>query len=156
MNIQFEYDLAGKNRPSRDAQYLMIADIIGLRGTCLRGKLGCVITQNNRIVSTGYNGSLHGNNYCETTCDTRQPCIDSVHAEANAIAAAARNGIKLEGGTLYCSQTPCYNCAKLIIQAGIKRVVYHTAYRDDSGLALLIEKGIKVELLKEELKFRYE
>ena len=124
---------------SRDESYIEISKIISLRGTCQRLSVGCVITQDNRIVSTGYNGSL--NHHCEK-CDIKNKCKDSVHAEANAIAFAAKRGISLEGSKLYCTHTPCYECSKLIIQAGIIEVLYNEFYGSPEGIYLLTKNGI--------------
>jgi dCMP deaminase len=125
-------------RPSREELYLQIASLISRRGTCLRKQVGCVITQNNRIVSTGYNGPLA--NYkttCEGNCNQELRCQESVHAELNAIAHAAKRGISLNKSTLYCTTAPCKNCAMVIIQTGIKRVFYLEEYTDVQGVKLL-------------------
>lgn len=129
-------------RPSRNDINIAIAQIIASRSTCRRASVGAVIVLKKRIISTGYNGSLHPLK-C-THCDLHQGCTDAVHAEANAIAFAAREGISLEGATLYCTHSPCLGCAKLIIQSGIKMVVYLEEYRIKDGIELLIQKGISV------------
>jgi dCMP deaminase len=131
-------------RPSWDEYFIKIVDMVGSRGSCDRGRAGCVITKNNRIISTGYAGSPIGLPHCDevghemhtvihTDGKESRHCIRTAHAEQNAICEAARMGIALDGGTLYCKMTPCYTCAKMIINAGIKRVVcaldYHAGAR---------------------------
>lgn len=133
-------------RPSRDATYLMIADIIGRRGTCGRAQVGCAITIENRIVSTGYNGPPTGTPHCvDPHCDTSKTCTRAVHAEVNAIAFAAKHGISTNGGTLYCIYAPCRNCALLIAQSGIKRVVYIHPYKTNDGEELLKNLNIEIQ-----------
>ncbi|MGE5425771.1 MAG: deoxycytidylate deaminase [Bacillota bacterium] len=139
-------------RPAWDEYFLKIAVMVGTRGTCDRGRAGCVITKDRRIVATGYVGSPVGAPHCDEVGHemhtvthedgtSSRHCIRTTHAEQNAICEAARMGIPLEGGTLYCKMTPCYTCAKMIINAGIKRVVcaqdYHAGSRSKEifGLA---------------------
>lgn len=131
-------------RPSWDEYFMKITEMVGSRGSCDRGRAGCVITKNNRIISTGYAGSPIGLPHCDEADhemhtvihpdgSQSRHCIRTAHAEQNAICEAARMGIALEGGTLYCKMTPCYTCAKMIINSGIKRVVcakdYHASAR---------------------------
>ncbi len=131
-------------RPSWDEYFIKIVEMVGSRGTCDRGRAGCVIARNRRIVATGYAGSPVGLAHCDDAGhemhtvlnedgSTSRHCIRTTHAEQNAICEAARMGIALEGGTLYCKMTPCYTCAKMIINAGIKKVVcaqdYHSGQR---------------------------
>lgn len=136
-----------KGRITRDQMFMAIANIVSFRSTCLRAKVGAVIVQDNRIVSTGYVGAPSGLPHClDVGCEIGPDggCIRTVHAEVNAIAFAARAGIKLEGSTLYVTMSPCLNCAKLIINAGIREVVYRDEYRDPSGLKLLRQAGIEI------------
>lgn len=129
-------------RPSRDQTYMEIADVISKRGTCGRAKVGAVICIDNRIVATGFNGPPSKALHCsDEVCDINRSCSRAVHAEVNAIAFAAKVGISTEGGTLYCSFSPCISCAKLIIQAGIGRVVFNEIY-DMDGINTLMESGI--------------
>ncbi len=143
-------------RPSWDEYFIKIVDIVGSRGTCDRGRSGCVITKNKRIISTGYVGSPIGLSHCDeidhemhtiTHPDGHQTrhCIRTSHAEVNAIAQSARFGVSLEGATLYCKMTPCYTCAKMIINAGINRVVsmqdYHGGARSKEIFA---EAGVRL------------
>jgi len=150
-------------RPSWDEYFLKILEMVGSRGSCDRGRAGCVITKNNRIISTGYVGSPIGLPHCDEVGhemhtvihedgSKTQHCIRTIHAEQNAICEAARMGIALEGGTLYCKMTPCYTCAKMIINAGIKRVVcaqdYHAATRTK---VILKEANIDYFLVSEKV-----
>jgi len=148
-------------RPSWDEYFMKIADLVGTRGSCDRGRNGCVITRNRRIIATGYVGSPVGLPHCDevghemhtvTHADgtTSRHCIRTAHAEQNAICEAARMGIALEGSTLYVKMASCYTCAKMIINAGIKRVVcaqdYHASRTD-----VLRQAGVEVVLLDEKI-----
>jgi dCMP deaminase len=154
-------------RPSWDEYFISIAELAGTRGTCERGRSGCVIVRDRRILCTGYVGSPAGLNHCDdighemhtvTNEDgtTSRHCIRTTHAEQNAIANAARLGIALDGAMLYAHMTPCYTCAKMLINAGIKRVVvkfdYHTSRRSKE---IFDEAGIAFELLNNETE-KYE
>lgn len=133
-------------RITRDEMLMEIAKVVARRSTCNRAQVGAVIAQDGRIVSTGYAGAPSGLPHCgPETCDTSTPCTRTVHAEAGAISYAARSGIRLEGATLYCTHCPCIDCAKLIINTGIKRVIYDQAYRKTEGLELLRTVGITIE-----------
>jgi dCMP deaminase len=131
-------------RPSWDEYFLNLVEAVSLRGTCDRGRTGSVIAKDKRILSTGYVGSPVGIPHCDevghemhtvTNEDGTQSrhCIRTAHAELNAICNAARIGVAIEGGTIYCKIFPCYKCAQSIINAGIVRVValkdYHGATR---------------------------
>lgn len=127
------------NRPSWDEYFMAITDVIGTRGTCDRGRAGCVVVREKRILATGYVGAPAGLPHCDevghemhkvTHADSSETmhCIRTTHAEQNAIAHAARTGVKLDGGTLYCKMTPCYTCAKIILNAGIQRIVVQKDY----------------------------
>ncbi|MEK7566091.1 MAG: cytidine/deoxycytidylate deaminase family protein [Patescibacteria group bacterium] len=150
------------NRPNWDEYFLNLIQVIGTRATCDRGKSSCVIAKNKRILTTGYVGSPAGAKHCdeaghemhtvihEDGSQTRH-CIRTAHAEQNAISNAARFGVSLEGGTLYCQMTPCYVCAKMIINAGIKRVVCAKDYHDgDRSKEIFKETGIEYELISPE------
>lgn len=123
------------DRIDRHEMFLEIAGILRKRSTCNRGKVGCVVVQDRRIVSTGYNGSPAGSPHCfELGCEVEdnihvQGCMRTVHAEANCIAFAAKHGVALDGGTMYSTHSPCHNCAKLIVSAGIKTFYYRIEYR---------------------------
>lgn len=128
------------SRPSWDEYFSHLANLVGERGTCDRGHCGALVTKDKRIVSTGYAGSPSGTVHCDevghemhtVTHDDgsiTKHCIRTTHAEQNAICQAARFGIALDGGTLYTKMAPCYACAKMIINAGIKRVVCSQDYQ---------------------------
>lgn len=151
-------------RPSWDQYFINILEVVGTRSTCDRGKSGCVITKEKRILATGYIGSPVGTVHCDEAGHEMhtvrhddghetQHCIRTAHAEQNAIVAAARFGIALEGGTLYCHMTPCYACAKMIINAGIKRVVANMDYHaGDRSKEIFKEAGIVYELVNNEVQ----
>ena len=138
---------------------MSIARVVATRATCDRGRSGCVIVLDKHILTTGYVGSPPGIAHCDEVghemSEVTNPdgtvskhCIRSTHAEQNAIIQAARNGITLKGATLYCKMTPCYTCAKLIITAGITRVVaekdYHAGGRSKE---LFTEANITLDVL---------
>jgi len=133
-------------RISRDDMLMRIALIVAERSTCNRLHVGAVIAMYGRIVSTGYGGAPSGLPHCSPeTCNVNEPCTRTIHAEANAVAWAARNGVAVLNGTLYTTHSPCIDCAKLLINAGIKRVVYDQEYRKTEPLLLLKSVGITVE-----------
>ena len=149
-------------RPSWDEYFIEIMHMVGKRGTCDRGQAGCVIARDNRILATGYAGAPSGIEHCDDVGhelhtviheDGRETehCIRTTHAEQNALVSAARYGVAIEGSTLYCKMSPCYACAKLIINAGIKRVVawkdYHASSRSKS---VFKAAGITFDLLDSE------
>lgn len=126
-----------------------IAFIVAKRGTCERSKVGAVIARGGRVISTGYVGAPAGQEHCISPgigcrIGNHKGCVRTVHAEANAIAYAARAGTATESAELFCTHSPCEPCAKLIISAGIRRVVYAAKYRDETGIALLQSVGIEV------------
>lgn len=153
-------------RPTRDEVLMQQAQIVAARSTCDRAHVGVVIAMNARVVSQGYNGAPAGMAHCDHTCpctrgfeddpgagvDTlhtfgcpMKPCTMAVHAEANAIAFAARHGVATNGAWLYTTLAPCLPCAQLIINAGIIRVVFAKPYRFDVGINLLMDAGIPTE-----------
>ena len=131
-------------RISRDELLGNIAKLVAKRSTCQRASVGAVLARDGRIISIGYNGAPAGLPHCDHKPDD-PPCTRTVHAEANAIAFAAKNGVKTDGTTMYCTYSPCIDCAKLMINAGIIRVVFWELYRDDTPLLLLEDAGVKVE-----------
>lgn len=129
---------------------MRIAAVVSLRGTCERASVGAVIARDGRVISTGYVGAPSGLADCLSIgCQIGDDggCTRTVHAEANAIAFAARFGTSVDGSELYCTHSPCLPCAKLIINAGIRKFVYEIPYRDPSGLGLLGSAGINVSIL---------
>lgn len=133
------------NRPSIEDTLIDIAFVVSKRGTCNRKQVGAVIADSKGVVlSTGYNGSLSGTEHCEhSDMDFDNRCTLAVHAEANAVYFAARNGVSVEGSTMYCTTAPCTKCAEAIVQSGIKKVVYSEDYRDE-GIELIISVGVEV------------
>lgn len=138
-------------RIERDEVNIQVAHAMALRSTCLRKKVGCVITLEGRIIVTGYNGSASGVPHCE---ECNGPgCDIAVHAEAGAISFAARKGIALEGSTLYVTMSPCKKCADLILNAGIKKVIYDEEYRDTQGIDYLKQFIIVIKYEKESVNY---
>lgn len=129
-------------RPSRTDLLLTIAYAVAERSTCTRLHVGAVAALEGRILSTGYNGAPAGTPHC--THPPSEVCQRSMHAEANVVAYAARHGSSLRGCEIYATDSPCYTCACLLINAGVSSVVFNRLYRDQSGLRLLADVGVKV------------
>jgi dCMP deaminase len=151
-------------RPDWDNYFLGIVKSVAVRQTCDRGRTGCVIVKNNRVLTTGYAGSPPGLPHCDDIGhlieesrdvfihpnihygEPHQHCIRTIHAEMNAINQAAKYGVSVDGGTLYCSMTPCYRCAMSIISVGIVRVVcqakYHSSQRAEEMFKIV---GIELD-----------
>ena len=127
-----------------DRRYMKMAEIWAENSYCKRRKVGALIVKDKTIISDGYNGTPSGfENICEDENGVTKPYV--LHAEANAITKVAKSGNSSNDATLYVTASPCVECAKLIIQAGIKRVVYRDAYRITDGIDLLRRAGIEVE-----------
>lgn len=127
-----------------DCRYLRMAKIWAENSYCTRRQVGALIVKNKMIISDGYNGTPSGfPNICEGEDGLTLPYV--LHAEANAITKIARSSNNSDGATLYVTDAPCIECAKLIIQSGIKRVVYARSYRLTDGIELLTKAGIEVE-----------
>ncbi len=125
-----------------DKRYLRMAEIWAENSYCVRRRVGALIVREQMIISDGFNGTPAGfENVCEDEDGKTKPYV--LHAEANAITKVARSNISSEGATLYVTASPCLECSKLIIQAGIKRVVYHELYRMSDGIDLLVRAGIE-------------
>ena len=125
-----------------DMRYLRMAAIWSENSYCKRRQVGALIVKDKMIISDGYNGTPAGfENICEDDMGTTKPYV--LHAEANAITKVAKSANNCDGSTLYVTASPCIECAKLIIQAGIKRVVYADPYRNDDGIQLLRKVGIE-------------
>lgn len=132
-----------------DCRYLRMARIWAENSYCQRRKVGALVVKDKMIISDGYNGTPSGfENICEDESNVTKPYV--LHAEANAITKLARSSNNSEGSTLYVTAAPCIECAKLIIQAGIKRVVYGEKYRLDDGLKLLRKANIETIYLNPE------
>ena len=132
-----------------DQRYLRMARIWAENSYCQRRKVGALVVKDKMIISDGYNGTPSGfENKCEDDTNVTYPYV--LHAEANAITKLARSSNNSDGSTLYVTASPCIECAKLIIQAGIKRVVYGEKYRLEDGIDLLRRAGVEVEFLDTE------
>ena len=131
-----------------DKHYLEMAAIWAKNSYCKRRQVGALLVKDKMIISDGFNGTPAGfENQCEDENDVTKPYV--LHAEANAITKVAKSGNSSEGATLYITTSPCIECAKLIIQSGIERVVYSEEYRKSEGIELLKRGNIKVENFKD-------
>ena len=136
----------GKDGSALDLRYLRMARIWSENSYCTRRQVGALVVKDKMIISDGYNGTPSGfENICEDENDVTKPYV--LHAEANAITKIARSGNNSEGATLYVTDSPCIECSKLIIQAGIRRVIYAREYRLSDGVDLLRRAGIEVKYL---------
>ena len=146
-----------------DKRFMQLARLVSTWSSCYQDgrKIGAVIVKDKRIITTGYNGAPSGIKSCveRGSCLRRELNVESgtrhelcyaVHAEQNAIAQAAKLGVSVEGATLYCTHQPCVICAKMMINSGIKRIVYSEGYPDEFSVKLLSESGVTVEVLKED------
>jgi dCMP deaminase len=141
-------------RPSWTEYFMRITSDVAERATCVKRKVGAIIVKDNHILSTGYNGSPKGFKHCtEKTCIRKQMEVPSgqrhelcrgLHAEQNAIIQAAVHGVKIDEGTLFCTFQPCVICVKMMINAGIKKLVYSGGYPDDLAAEMLKESKIEV------------
>jgi len=142
------------DRPSNDEYFMEMAQLVSSRSTCLRRKVGAVIVKEKRVLSTGYNGSPKGTKHCEelgcirvklnVPSGTRHELCRGVHAEQNAVTQAAYFGVSVDGATIYITTYPCSMCAKILINAGIKEIIYSEGYADDLSKDLLEEAGIEI------------
>jgi dCMP deaminase len=122
-----------------------VAELIAQRGTCLRSKVGAILARDGRILSSGYVGAPTNMRHCSPgICRPDTPCTRTIHAEANAIAWAARTGVETMGSTMYVTVSPCGECAKLLINAGIVQIYYGVEYRDAEPIKLLRHVGIYI------------
>lgn len=142
-------------RPSFDEYFMEIAKLVSKRSTCLRRKVGAVIVREKRILSTGYNGAPAGLPHCEDvgclrerlkiSSGERHELCRGLHAEQNAIIQAALHGVSIQGSILYCTNFPCSICMKMVINAGIEKVIYLEGYPDGLSQNLLDESRLTVE-----------
>jgi dCMP deaminase len=125
---------------------MTIARTVATRATCPRASVGCVLVRDHRILTTGYNGAPRHVAHCtQVGCLlVHGHCQRATHAEANAIVQGALHGVGLEGAQAYCTHQPCVNCTKLLISAGVERIVYETAYPDPIAAELLAEAGVAI------------
>ena len=142
-------------RPDWETSFMRITKLVATRSSCLRRSVGAVLVMDKRILATGYNGAPAGMAHCEEAgCLRDQLHIPSgerhelcrgLHAEQNAIIQAARQGTEIKDSTLYCTTAPCSLCAKMLINAGVTRIVYEGSYPDERAMAFFAEAGVKVE-----------
>ncbi len=141
-------------RPSWEQYFMDIATLVSSRSTCLRRQVGAVLVRDKHIIATGYNGAPRGVTHClETGCLREQLGIPSgerheicrgTHAEQNAIIQAALHGVSTLDSTLYCTHQPCILCAKMLINAGVQKVIFQGAYPDGLALELMTEAGLEI------------
>ena len=141
-------------RPSWDEYFMDIVELIKTRSTCIRRQVGALIVKDKRIVATGYNGAPTGCKHClDIGCLRQEMNIPSgqrhelcraIHAEQNAIVQAAYSGASVKDGTLYVTHQPCVLCAKMVINAGIKKVIFKGEYPDEMSMDMLKEAGVRV------------
>ncbi len=141
-------------RPSWDEYFMRITREVALRSTCLRRQVGAILVKDKHILATGYNGSPAGLPHCEEVGCLRQKqrvpsgeraeLCRGIHAEQNAIIQAAIHGVPIGGSTCYSTTQPCVLCAKMLINAGVKRIVYEGPYPDELALSMLTEAGIEL------------
>ena len=146
------------NRPDADEYFLKIASVVAERSTCRRHHVGAVAVKNKHILATGYNGAPSGSKDClELGClrnemnipsGTRHEICRGIHAEQNVIIQASLHGVSLEDSTIYCTHTPCVLCAKMLVNAKIRRLVSFGGYNDDTFLKLFQEADIEVAIRK--------
>ncbi len=146
------------NRPSYDEYFMEMAHIVSKRSTCLRRKVGAILVKDKHILSTGYNGAPKGLNHCiDVGCIRKDMSVKSgerhelcrgLHAEQNAIIQAAVFGVSISGSTLYCTNTPCVVCVKMLINAGVKEIIYSGDYPDELAKKMLGESSIKIKRFK--------
>jgi len=144
------------NRPDWDEYFLQLAELVASRSTCLRRQVGAVLVRDERIISTGYNGAPRGLRHCldigclrddeEIPSGQRYELCRGVHAEQNAIINAAYYGVSTKDAVLYCTNQPCIICARMIINAGIIKVIHRGNFHDDLALEFMKEAGIELVL----------
>jgi dCMP deaminase len=142
-------------RPSWDEYFMEITHLVARRSTCLRRQVGAVLVKDKNILATGYNGSPAGVAHCldvgclreklQVPSGERHELCRGLHAEQNAIIQAAKHGTNIEGAILYCTTMPCIICSKMIINAGIRRVVYEEGYSDQLATEMIADSGVLVE-----------
>ncbi len=145
-------------RPDWNEYFMRMAELAAERSTCTRRKVGAVLVKDKRVLATGYNGAPKKIPHCEETgCLRKQLNIPSgqrheicrgIHAEQNLIAQSAVHGVKTEGATVYCTNQPCIICAKLLINAGIKKIYYKRPYNDKFPIQILKQSNVIIKLLE--------
>jgi len=140
-------------RPDWNEYFMEITQLVATRSTCTRRQVGAVVVKDRHILATGYNGVPSGITHCDVTgclrdqlqvpSGERHELCRGLHAEQNAIIQAARHGVNIAGATLYCTDSPCIICSKMLINAGVEEVIYSRGYPDDLSLEMLGEAGIR-------------
>lgn len=143
------------HRPTWDEYFVEITRLVAKRSTCLRRRVGAVLVKDKNILATGYNGAPSGVRHClDTGClreklqvpsGERHELCRGLHAEQNAIIQAAKHGTNIDGATLYCTTMPCIICSKMIINAGIGRIIYEEGYSDELATEMIRESGVVVQ-----------
>lgn len=143
--------MSSDSRVSWHEYFMNIARQVATRATCDRKSVGAVIVRDKTILSTGYNGSIRGLPHCTDAGHMMEDdhCVRTVHAEANAIVQAAKNGVRIEGGDIYTTASPCWNCFQLIANSSIERIYYGEFYRDTRSIEIARELGIELVDLSE-------
>jgi dCMP deaminase len=139
--------MSEQTRASWDEYFLNIAREVSTRATCDRKHVGAVIVRDRCILATGYNGSVRGLEHCDDAGHMMEDghCVRTIHAEANAVIQAASHGTRIDGAGIYVTASPCWNCFKMIVNAGIKRIVFGEFYRDERIFE--ISKRLNIELV---------
>jgi dCMP deaminase len=129
-----------------DVYFMNIANVVASRSTCQRKYVGSVVVRDKTILSTGYNGSIRGMPHCTEAGHMMENdhCVATIHAEANAIIQAAKNGVMIDGATIYVTASPCWNCFKMIANSGIRRICYGEFYRDERIFEVAQKLGIEL------------
>jgi dCMP deaminase len=149
-----------ENRPSWDAYFMDITERVATRSTCLRRAVGAILVKERRILTTGYNGAPSNVSHClqagclreklKVASGERHELCRGIHAEQNAIVQAALHGVSIKGSTLYCTNLPCSICAKMIINAGIERIIFRSGYADPLSEQMLAEARVELIQYKEQ------
>ena len=139
-----------KTRGSWEEYFMNIAKQVATRSTCDRKHVGALIVRNKTILSTGYNGSIRGIPHCDEVGHMMENghCVATIHAEANAVLQAARNGVMIESSEVYITASPCWICFKMLANAGIKKIYYGEFYRDDKIFDVAKKIGIELVHIK--------
>lgn len=137
-------------RPSWDNYFLKMAMLVSERATCPRMHVGCVLVKDRQILSTGYNGSIPGDDHCDDVgcIVVDNHCVRTIHAEINALLQCASHGVNTNGATAYITNMPCTNCAKALIAAGIKEIVIFSDYHDTLATDFFKKAGVKIKILE--------
>lgn len=140
-----------QKRTGWDQYFMAIAKQVSTRATCKRKEVGAVLVRDRTILSTGYNGSVRGMAHCaDVGCMMEEGhCVRTVHAEANAIIQAAKNGVSIDGATIYTTASPCWWCFKLIVNAGVTKIVFGELYRDQRIHKFAVEAEVGLQYLNQ-------